>query len=940
MTYVVGQRWLSHADAQLGLGIVTEEDARRVTVFFPAVEEHRTYATNNAPLSRIAYRVGETIRTRDERELTVTEVNELRGLLIYTAVDAEGAEQLVTEQQLSAQVQLTAPQQRLGGGQCDSSAAFALRVATLEQRSRLQQAPAAGLLGARTSLLPHQLYIAAEVAHRHAPRVLLADEVGLGKTIEAGLIIHQQLHTGRAQRVLMVVPEPLLHQWLVEMLRRFNLPVALFDAERLAALAAAGEDDDAEHEVPGNPFESEQLVLCSLELLLAQPDALTQAVAAEWDLLVVDEAHHLHWSPTAPGPEYLCVEQLAARSAGLILLTATPEQAGIDSHFARLRLLDPARFHDLAAFKAEAAGYGALNALVQQLLQQSDGRVGDALLPALRDYCSGDELSADTTVDEAIRLLLDRHGTGRVLFRNTRAAVAGFPERHLHTYPLPLPELYAQTAENLYPERSFDAAEWLKADPRVAWLEQLLKQLRPAKVLVICAHAATAVALEQHLHLRAGIRSAAFHEGLSIIERDRAAAWFAEQELGAQALVCSEIGSEGRNFQFAQHLVLFDLPLNPDLLEQRIGRLDRIGQGPRIDLHVPYLEHSAQAVLLRWYDDGLDLFRRSFAAGYALFERFEKPLRQQLQRADAGLDALVRDTATVAGETRIALQEGRDALLELNSCRPAEAAALIESIRHEETSDQLQAYMQQLWDYFGLDCETHSEHAVVVRPSDHMLVSHFPGLPDDGLTVCFDRAQALAREDMAFFTWEHPMVQAAMEMIIGAEHGNACVATINIKGLQPGTLLLEAVFSVHSPAPKRLQVERFLPLSPLRVLVDRSGKNLAEILPHARLNGLCGAVPKQTAPAILKQLGDDIELLLGHARRLAETQLPPLVAAARAALGESLDAEIRRLRALAQVNPAIRTEEITFFEQQLAAGDTVIARAELELQALRLVINT
>jgi ATP-dependent helicase HepA len=248
--------------------------------------------------------------------------------------------------------------------------------------------------------------------------------------------------------------------------------------------------------------------------------------------------------------------------------------------------------------------------------------------------------------------------------------------------------------------------------------------------------------------------------------------------------------------------------------------------------------------------------------------------------------------------------------------------------------------MQQLWDYFGLDCETHSEHAVVVRPSDHMLVSHFPGLPEDGLTACFDRAQALGREDMAFFTWEHPMVQAAMDMILGAEYGNACVATINIKGLQPGTLLLEAVFSVHSPAPKRLQVEKYLPLSPLRVLVDRSGKNLAEILPHARLNGLSGAVSKQTAPAILKQLGDDIDLLVGHAQRLVQTQLPPLISAARAALAASLDAEISRLRALARVNPAIRAEEIVFLEQQRAAGDAAIARAELELQALRLVINT
>lgn len=100
---------------------------------------------------------------------------------------------------------------------------------------------------------------------------------------------------------------------------------------------------------------------------------------------------------------------------------------------------------------------------------------------------------------------------------------------------------------------------------------------RSQKVLVICAKAATALQLEQVLREREGIRAAVFHEGMSIIERDRAAAQFAEEDTGAQVLLCSEIGSEGRNFQFASNLVMFDLPFNPDLLEQRIGRLDRIG---------------------------------------------------------------------------------------------------------------------------------------------------------------------------------------------------------------------------------------------------------------------------------------------------------------------------------------------------------------------------
>ena len=111
------------------------------------------------------------------------------------------------------------------------------------------------------------------------------------------------------------------------------------------------------------------------------------------------------------------------------------------------------------------------------------------------------------------------------------------------------------------------------------------------------------------------------------MERDRQAAWFAEAE-GAQVLLCSEIGGEGRNFQFAHHLVLFDLPLHPDILEQRIGRLDRIGQRERIQIHVPYIEDTPEEVCLRWYADGLESFTEPWNAGDAV-----DPLRAELAEA-------------------------------------------------------------------------------------------------------------------------------------------------------------------------------------------------------------------------------------------------------------------------------------------------------------------
>ena len=103
---------------------------------------------------------------------------------------------------------------------------------------------------------------------------------------------------------------------------------------------------------------------------------------------------------------------------------------------------------------------------------------------------------------------------------------------------------------------------------------------------------------------------------MSIVERDRAAAWFAERDGGAQVLLCSEIGSEGRNFQFAHHLVLLDLPENPDLLEQKIGRLDRIGQSAHSDSCTRRCHNPGSRLLFRWYHEGLDAFRTVRPAGH------------------------------------------------------------------------------------------------------------------------------------------------------------------------------------------------------------------------------------------------------------------------------------------------------------------------------------
>src|SRR5699024_8691348 len=183
----------------------------------------------------------------------------------------------------------------------------------------------------------------------------------------------------------------------------------------------------------------------------------------------------------------------------------------------------------------------------------------------------------------------------------------------------------------LLPESLVTDDSWCDQDPKVAWLTQFLKQHRTEKVLIICARRETAMDLHSWLSYQQGMNVGVFHEHMDLISRDRAAAYFAVPIDGAQALICSEIGSEGRNFQFAKQLVLFDLPRNPDLLEQRIGRLDRIGQGSDIYIHVPYFTEHAQTVLFRWYHEGMQAFTRTNPAGLQILDATLEVLLDAIQ---------------------------------------------------------------------------------------------------------------------------------------------------------------------------------------------------------------------------------------------------------------------------------------------------------------------
>ncbi|HDO1376792.1 TPA: RNA polymerase-associated protein RapA [Aeromonas veronii] len=953
MPFALGQRWISDTETDLGLGTVVAVEGRMVTLLFPATGENRMYAKEEAPVTRVSFNVGDQITSHEDWTMTVEEVQEKDGLLIYVGVRTNNDEPVALKEVfLNNFIKFNKPQDRLFAGQIDRMSRFTLRYEALVNQHQRRRNPTRGLAGGRVSLIPHQLYIAHEVGHRYAPRVLLADEVGLGKTIEAGMIIHQQLLSGRAHRVLILLPETLQHQWLVEMLRRFNLHFSLFDEERCIEAFA-----DAE-----NPFETEQLVICSLDFLRKKRRRFEQVLEAEWDLLVVDEAHHLEWSEEAPSRAYEMVEALAEQVPGVLLLTATPDQLGHQSHFARLRLLDPERFYDYEAFLAEEQAYGQVASAAQELL---DGEtLSDEARQILASQLEGLDLSDAAARQQAVAKLLDQHGTGRVLFRNSRANIQGFPERHLNVYPMPLPEQYktaikvmgmmggnggdlqTRALRYLYPEKIFqqfegDNATWTQFDPRVEWLLELLLSARQQKVLVICSEAATAIALEEALRTREGIRGAVFHEGMSILERDKASAYFAQQEGGAQVLLCSEIGSEGRNFQFASHLVLFDLPLNPDLLEQRIGRLDRIGQQNTVEIHVPYLEGTAQRALQLWYHDGLDAFEQTCPTARPVFEAVREELFELLAANtgdQAALEALLVKTRELHEPLKARLEQGRDRLLEIHSSGGAAAQQLVDKLAAEDDDTGMISFALKMFDEIGVNQDDRGENALVLTPGDHMLVSSFPGLPQDGMTITFDRNTALSRDDMALLSWDHPMMRGGIDLILGSEIGATSVALLKNKALPIGSILLELIFVAESAA--HPQLYRFMPPTPIRLLMDKNGQNLGEKVAFDAFNRQLTPVNRHLGSKLVTASQPVIHGLIGKGQAIAEELKAGIVDKARAQMAQTLQQDLDRLEALKAVNPNVRDSELDYLRNLQAELHHLIDQTQLKLDAIRFIVVT
>jgi len=935
--FAIGQRWLSDTETELGLGVLIDVDERSVSILFPKSDETRVYARNNAPLSRIVFNIKDELQDQEGTKWLVESFEDRHGVVRYNVIrtleDGTEERKALNETRVGAHIQLSKPLDRLLASQVDYKEWYDLRIEALMMQANMKSSPLRGMIGARVGLIPHQLYIAHEVGQRFAPRVLLADEVGLGKTIEAGLIIHQQLKTGRSERILILVPDSLQYQWMIEMRRRFNLQFSLFDLTRTASIK--------EHDPDLNPFLTEQCIIASVDLMVDHEDLREQALEAGFDLLVVDEAHHLMWSEEEGGNDrYDLVEELAEKTPGVLLLTATPEQLGVESHFARLRLLDPQRFSSLDCFLDEEEQYHHTAKIAEVLM--SDLPLEEGHLKAIEGLLGHNIQDEPEQRFRAIHELLDRHGTGRILFRNTREAIQGFPGRDCQPAALPAPANWSKDGklrEQMWPEEAQLDGAWMEHDPRVMWLMEMLRtELKHKKVLLIARSGPVVEALENVLRLHAGIRTAMFHEGMSLLERDQAAAYFAEESYGAQILLCSEIGSEGRNFQFASDLILFDLPANPDVLEQRIGRLDRIGQENRIQIHVPYLAGTAQERMFRWYNEGLNIFSNISPTAQTLQENFIAKLKDCLL-ADLGqqFEDLLEEVSIQREALEAELQEGRDRLLEYNSCRPIVAQEIVQALEDYDDNTTLPMFMKRFMASTNIDFDEQSNGTVIIKPTDQMQVQGL-SLDEEGMTATFYRDQAQVREDAQYLTLEHPFTESVMEMINTQSFGSTNVALLKSNALKQGSLLLEVWFKVDVIAPKALNLPSSLPQQLIRVLLSETGQDLSAKIDPSILKPYLHHLDSNSCRQVVKARRDVIEQRYTQALDIAKTALPNFKQQAKEVYGNKWQYEIDRLTYLKQFNPSIREDEITRLQKLQSEGISLLDGLSVTPEAIQVLV--
>jgi ATP-dependent helicase HepA len=735
-----------------------------------------------------AWSVGDHLTHRFNSELGTGRVTAIEGRVLVVHFPHSGAtlrlaansEALVPETERSRQRDRSLLE-RLAAGDIDDTDDFLTRLDILHLLATREASALGSFLGGRVRLFPHQLHVA-ERATAHMPvRWLLADEVGLGKTIEAALIMNRLLHTEKIERCLVVAPEALTVQWLGELWRKYHQVFTLLDPARLADVAR-------DFGAGFNPFDVHRRAVVALETLTQRPELTRQAVTAGIDLLVVDEAQRLRRRPGHPGePEYRAIAPIAALGRHVLLLSATPLEDDAHGFFRLLQLLRPDEFSEGLDVETRLGSGVPLPPCTSSTRRVDIGGlpprapVAVDLPAAFAQSASASKGGASTTVAaEVLRRSDSRHDPitrRRALDRIRRALASGAALKAV---------LGPDESELRQQAEAMD-----RTDPRLAWLLTQATRWRQAnqKTLVFVAHRETLEMLRDALSVQAQLASGVFHEELSAARRDTEVARFRADD-GPSILVSTEAGGEGRNFEFCHRLVLYDLPWKPSAVEQRIGRLDRIGR--RIPVEIVYFRPASGigADVVRLFER-LGLFREPIAGVEPQLAQIESALEEIALDPGASLsDVDIEGLITAAQAARTRIHEAAYQQLHRDPYRAGLGPSILARIP-AGLDGLMEEVVVNAASRLGFRIEqVRGRRAYAIEFGNEALIDSLPGVPGGSSFVgSFDREYAVEDETIDFFASGHPLVEGLLAHFEEDPKGRVTRLEVRIPG-QPGAGLI------------------------------------------------------------------------------------------------------------------------------------------------------
>ena len=266
------------------------------------------------------------------------------------------------------------------------------------------------------------------------------------------------------------------------------------------------------------------------------------------------------------------------------------------------------------------------------------------------------------------------------------------------------------------------------------------------------------------------------------------------------------------------------------------------------------------------------------------------------------------------------------------------AKAIVERLAQSDQDTKLIGSVIRLWDIIGVDQEDKGENSIILRPSEHMMFPTYPGLHEDGVTVTFDRDTALSRDDIALITQEHPLVQTGLDLITSSDTGTTSVAILKNKALPAGTLFLELIYMADASAPKSSQLYRYLPPTPIRILLDKNGNDLSAKVDYTSFDKQLSAVNRHIGSKLVTASQPILHPLFAKGEEYAQVAVNELVAQAREKMTSQLTGELERLESLKAVNPNIREEELEYLRNQMRELTTYLDASQLQLDAIRMVL--